>query len=95
MSVMDDMLASMLMKMVPPEVLAALSPEKLQEYSDQVKALLAHFQNELDLIKSSQMQLDDKIDAVLERLGNERCNYTGGRKPKPVGNDSGSGSGSN
>jgi len=94
MSAMDNMLATMLSKMMPPEIMAALSPENIALYSEQAKAVLEHFKSELDLIKNEQMRQHDLLTAILERLDNVGSKSSN-RGRKSIGSDSGSGSGSN
>lgn len=89
---MEKMLASMLSNMVPPEVLAALSPEKIQEYSDGIKTLIVSFQMRLDALEDTQLKILD----LLERSANERSNNSGrgSRKPARITDGTGSNNGS-
>lgn len=73
MNAMEKMLASMLSNMVPPEVLAALSPEKITEYTDAIKALIQRFDDRLTDIESNQF-------AILERLENVNNKYNSSKR---------------
>ena len=92
MSAMENMLASMLSKMMPPELLVALSPENLQRYSEEAKALITDFQIRLTNIEHMQMQNNDLLNSIMERISeNGGCKYTGGKRTgnKPVGSGDG------
>jgi hypothetical protein len=91
MSAMENMLASMLSKMMPPELLVALSPENLQKYSEEARALIVDFQERLSHIEQMQMQNNDLLNQLMERVGNDGCKYTGGKRTgsKPVGSGDG------
>ena len=84
MSAMENMLGSMLAKMMPPELLAALSPENLQRYSEEARALITDFQTRLTNIEQMLMQNNDLLNALLERANNDGCKYTGGKRPGSV-----------
>lgn len=91
MSAMENMLGSMLAKMMPPELLAALSPENLQRYSEEARALITDFQERMSYIENTQTEIQRQISVIMERLENDRCKYTGGKRAgsKPVGSGDG------
>lgn len=58
MGAMENMLASMLQKAIPPDVLAMLTPEKIEEYKNGVKALWAEHKEQVD-------RIEQKLDCIL------------------------------
>lgn len=73
MSAMDQMLASMLGKMIPAEVLELLSPENIQELKEMAGSFVAKISEDLETIKSQN-------EAILAGLTETRdCLYSRAR----------------
>lgn len=66
MSAMSTMLADILAKAIPKEVLEAMTPEKIQEYKDAVVEFVTVANNKLDKIEQQQ----GEILALLKGHGN-------------------------
>lgn len=94
MSAMENMLASMLKSVIPPEVMALITPEKMQEFGDKINAYITEQREDMDLIKQTQMQHSDLLAAIMERLENGGCKYNGGKRGTGNGSASGNGTGS-
>lgn len=94
MSAMENMLASMLKSVIPPEVMALITPEKMQEFGDKINAYIAEQRESIDLIKQVQMQQLDMLNAIAERLENGGCKYNSSKRGTGNGNANGNGTGS-
>lgn len=78
MSALDNMLADMVKKAIPPEVMELLSPEKLQEFGDKINGYIVDTRERLD-----------RIEKAIERLSHDRHSDT---DTGSTGSESGSGS---
>lgn len=85
MGAMENALASMLQKAIPPEILAALAPEKLEEYKNGVRAAWLAHKEQLDRIEATQVIILEELRNG--RTGNDNSNSRGSRK-RGNGNDS-------
>jgi hypothetical protein len=85
---LNDMLADMFKKALPPEVMAMLSPEKITELGEKVTAFITDVRERLDRIEEKQIQ-------IIGMLATEAENGPGKSSGKRSGNASGSDSGSN
>lgn len=92
MSVMSDMLADMLKKALPPEVMEMLTPENIKALGEKVNAFLIDHKEQIDRIES-------KLDALTLTLntkiysGEYICTVTDGDNQNVNSNDSDTGSG--
>lgn len=64
---MSDMLADMLKKSIPPEVMELLTAEKLKEIGDKANAFITDIRQSLDFIKSQNATTHDLLQSLLER----------------------------
>lgn len=62
MSALDNMLADMLKKAIPPEVAELLSPEKLNEFGEKINSYIVDTRERLE-----------RIEVQLEKLSYDRC----------------------
>ena len=77
---MNDMIADILKKAIPPEVMAMLTPEKMQEIGDRINATVTQWDERFTRIEESNAR-------ILELLEND-SNGSGKRRTKlaaPVG----------
>lgn len=65
----------MLRKALPPEVMELLAPEKIKEFGEKLNAFVMD-------IRQGQVDINERLDRIDERLENARCNYSS-RKPAP------------
>lgn len=101
MGAMENMMASMLQKAIPPDVLAMMTPEKIQEYKDSVSAIWNAHKEQLDRIEqkiSVLADIDNTLTDIVERLSNgygKRNSVDRGSKGRNRGGsgDAGNGSG--
>lgn len=70
---MNDMIADILKKAIPPEVMAMLTPEKLQEIGDRFNATVTQWDERLSNIEAFQTR-------ILELLEND----SNRRKPRSI-----------
>jgi hypothetical protein len=70
MGAMDEMLASMLKNMLPPEVMELMSAENIGHIKDAVNAFVVDIRESLDTIKAQN-------EAILERLNNDNGDGAG------------------
>ena len=91
---MQDMVADMLKKSIPPEVMAMLTPEKLKEIGEKANAFVTDIRQSLDYIKvqnATTHELQNAILAKLEATDNDDGNSESGnseprgRKPRSRG----------
>ena len=80
---MNDMFADILKKAIPPEVMALLTKEKIEEFVAQIRTAAEKLNQRLSAIEESQTK-------ILEYMEND--NRNSGRKPKRTGNGSSDGS---
>lgn len=64
MSALEKMVADLLVKALPPEVMALLSPENIKQFGDTINGYIADTRERLERIEQGQ-----KI--ILERLDND------------------------
>lgn len=76
MSAMEDMLASMLKKAMPPEVAALLTPEKINEFGERINAFLVHVTTQLAAIQGTQDEILKKMEG-LENVGRNESSGSG------------------
>ena len=75
MSAMSDMLGDILKKALPPEVMAMLTPENMQEFGNKANAFISEMRSSLHSIEETQTLILKKM----ERLENVGSNYSDGR----------------
>lgn len=88
MSALDNMLADMLKKALPPEVMEMLAPEKINEFGEKINAFIVD-------IRQGQQAINerlDKIETILERFENEQDNNSSSKRGKSAGIGNGNGS---
>lgn len=73
MSSMDTMLAGVLKKALPPEVLSLLTPEKIKEISEGINAYIVNTRDSLERIEAQNMV----ILKAIEDLNNGGHNCSG------------------
>lgn len=81
MSAMEKMLADVLKKAIPPEVMEFLTPEKIQELGETINAFLLDIRNnhetmqaKLDILIQSEAKNKASFEAVLNKLeGIDKC----------------------
>lgn len=78
---MSDMFADVLKKMVPPEVMAMLTPEKISEFGERLNAVVSDIRDRMDRIEAKQ----NDILVAIEGIKNERdsSNDSDGADSKP------------
>lgn len=92
---MEDMIADMLRKAIPPEVMAMLTAEKLKEIGEKATAFVEDIRGSLDYIKAQNVTTHEMQSALLARievLENDNRNGTSGNS-RPRGRKPGVGSG--
>jgi ABC-type transporter Mla subunit MlaD len=74
MSALDKMVADILAKAIPPEVMQMLSPENIKQYGDVATGFITEVRGKLDAILASQereratlQELSERIDKCLEQ----------------------------
>lgn len=66
---LNDMLADILKKALPPEVMEMLSSEKIKELGEQIKAAATNLRESLARIESNQlMYMNDSQAIILDKL---------------------------
>lgn len=87
---MQDMVADMLKKSIPPEVMAMLTPEKLTEIGEKANAFVTDIRTSLDFIKAQNVTTHELQNAILAKLeatdndnGNGASGDSGSRGRKP------------
>lgn len=96
MSAMEDMLANMLKKALPQEVMGLLTPEKIQELAEKVNAYIIDTRESLDEIKQNTScieQILSRLDCIEEELKNVTSKGSGKSSKRSAGNSGGNGSG--
>lgn len=63
---MSDMLADMLKKSIPPEVMELLTAEKLKELGDKANAFITDIRQSLEFIKAQNVQTHELLQSLLE-----------------------------
>lgn len=76
---MNDMFADILKKAIPPEVMALLTKEKIEEFVAQIRTAAEKLNQRLSAIEETQTK-------ILEYMENDNRNSN--RKPKRAGNTS-------
>jgi hypothetical protein len=74
MSMMADMMADMLKKALPPEVMELLTPENIKEIGDKANAFIADLRdgiNEIKLEQVNQKVLLEEMKGLLDGYGNK------------------------
>lgn len=68
---MNDMIADILKKAIPPEVMAMLTPEKMQEIGDRINATVKDWNDRLDRIEATQQRILERLpdDSNSDRSG--------------------------
>jgi hypothetical protein len=69
MSAMDRAVLSVLSKLIPPEILAALSPEKLSLYGKQAEEFVNNTKAELAAFKQEQMRQSVLLERIAGHVG--------------------------
>lgn len=101
MSAMDQMLASMLGKMIPAEVLELLSPENIQELKEMAGSFVAKISEDLETIKAQNAAIQFQLSTLqlkeienVNKLSQPDDNGSGNRSRRRRSNGSGEPSGS-
>lgn len=92
MSAMETMLLNVLQKALPPEVMAMLTPEKMQEMGERINAYIVDTREKLDKIVEQNEKIIASTKLLLERSDNEQRKGSGGSGKRSTGNSGGSGS---
>lgn len=96
MSVMSDMLADVLKKSLPPEVMAMLTPENMQAFKNNAEALVMELRSGIANCQSQNTATHATLDNIVEKLAvimerTENDGRDGNRKPRARSGNSGSG----
>ena len=81
MSAMDKMFADMILKIIPPEILAMVTPENLNRIQAQVIETLEYYQHGLAQIAGEQLEQRQ----ILERIEANVCNGNSGKPGRVAG----------
>lgn len=76
MSAMDDMLSSMIKKMIPAEVAELLTKDKMEDLGKRITVFVEHINSEFICIRDEQAQQHAMLAAILanQRTDEERYN---------------------
>lgn len=70
MSMMAEMMGDMLKKALPPEVMALLTPEKIQELGERMNAFIADLRGSLGRLEANQILI---MEALNVNGSNDKC----------------------
>lgn len=70
MAAMDDMLGKMLQKVIPPEVMAMLTPEKINAVGEGIKNAIIEIKESQAAIITEQERIAATLVLILERMDN-------------------------
>lgn len=65
MSAIEDMIGKMLAKALPPEIMAMLTPEKIQAFGDGINKFVTE-------TRENQITIDNKLDQILANQEREK-----------------------
>lgn len=77
MSAMGDMLGDILKKALPPEVMAMLTPENMQDIGNKANAFIAEMRSSLKSIEDNQLLILKKLERIEENGGRDSSNGDG------------------
>jgi hypothetical protein len=89
MSAMEDMLAKMLQKALPPELMALLTPANIEEFGNNIAAFAAEIRERLSNIEAKQERQRATLEELLDHVGRKDSSR---RRGSASGRNSGSGS---
>ena len=79
---MNDMMADILKKIIPREVMDMLTPEKISELGEKVNAVVQDIRDRFDRIEATQNAIVDRI-TLIEEKSDGGSNSVNGRVRKP------------
>lgn len=92
MSMMQEMLADMLKKSLPPEVMELLTPEKIKEFGERANAFISDLRSGLDRIEAGQKETLARLENLERIVADDRrnCSKRPGKQPGSNGDASSS-----